>query len=1252
MPIHPLSKGTRGQSRAMVRIVQVNVGKRSTATIGLQNWVANGNIDILLIQEPHGRKNKLTKIHGGTLYHSNSNLNHRLRSAIWVSNKLENLATISVLGEASGRDQTAIKLNLPKVGGGRQETIFCSVYCPSLDDNCKAINEPLEDISINLVEFAQKKKLELIMGGDFNAHNRLFGDKRTDKRGSWLSDYLTSTNLMVMNIGNEPTFTQGDRSSVIDLTLASIDASVKIKNWSIDKDFIESDHKAICFEYETIRCTERTARSKKKTNWSLFQKLVNLEGRALLGPIRNIDELELRSNKFKDLLTKAYHSSCKERAVKEKYYNEWYDDKLKQEKNNLRRKLRQVIGTNDPITKNSRHARYIELNRTYGYNCRKAKKRAWRKFTGELEGVKETARLQKLMEKGRPVQIGGIIKDDGNFVEDIEECAKVLITTHFPGCVELAEGQTPLHSPIRAPDSAHEEIYEATTEIKIRWALDCLAPFKAPGGDGIFPALLQKSEKISIPILQTLFRASIVLDHIPSSWRETLVTFIPKDGKSSYDTAKSFRPISLMSFILKLLEKLIDRNVRDHALMINPIDPDQHAYQTGKDTNSALHKLVSKMEEAKNGKDTLATVFVDIAGAFDNTGYDTIKIAARKRGLKEWEINWIINMLKNRTIRANLGNSKTRYKPIRGCPQGGCLSPLLWCIVIDALILLLKGNGFSVVAYADDLAISKSRPNNKSKELAQDMNLAMNLLDKWCKENNLGVNPDKTYVMKHAQYKVKEPLGIIHLNGRRIREVSEFKYLGVFIDKKLKWEIHSGRAITKAKKALWASRALVARNWGLSPKVMMWIYKQIVLPRLTYGCIVWWQRVRLKTLKDNLEKVQRIALMMVSGANRSTPTCGLVALLGDIPIHIHIEAIAIRTCARLSRNGTWVTNGPQTAHQLIEDRLALINEGSDPDGAPIRWNSNYKYKTVINERSSWQFGLHIAGNENCWYSDGSVREGKAALGICNLEKNIQKSLRISDHCTIAQAETRGIEECVRMLKPGHTRTKTLILSDSQAVIKSLRNIKIHSLTTWSCVQALREVEHSHEVTIAWVPGHSNHYGNELADKLANEGIDKPEIDIHLPIAERLIESKIEKWEIDTARAEWDIKKWKKDLDLYGQKVLRHSGEFIKGFDSKLSMELLRLKRKDLRVIVAMLTGQGCLNKYLYMIGKSDDQLCVSCQEVSESMKHVLCECNALSCRRQLTINHGFPEASLFMRLSPFTLLKLSKALNIYDVLTI
>jgi len=97
--------------------------------------------------------------------------------------------------------------------------------------------------------------------------------------------------------------------------------------------------------------------------------------------------------------------------------------------------------------------------------------------------------------------------------------------------------------------------------------------YKSPGQDGIYPVLLQKGLQLLLYPLCKIYRASISLGYIPKIWREARVAFLPKPGKDDYTNAKAHRPICLTSFLLKGLEKLVDRYLRDGSLLGLPIHP-------------------------------------------------------------------------------------------------------------------------------------------------------------------------------------------------------------------------------------------------------------------------------------------------------------------------------------------------------------------------------------------------------------------------------------------------------------------------------------------------------------------------------------------------------------------------------------------------------------------------------------------------------------------------------------------------------
>jgi hypothetical protein len=123
---------------------------------------------------------------------------------------------------------------------------------------------------------------------------------------------------------------------------------------------------------------------------------------------------------------------------------------------------------------------------------------------------------------------------------------------------------------------------------------------------------------------------------IPIAWRQVKVTFFPKPGKLDYTEAKAYRPISLSSFLLKTMEKLVDRHIRDGALRVYSLHRNQHAYQRGKSTETALHNVVTHAEYA-----IFSTEFFFIT---------TLRGPNRKHRFQQYPYCMFINPLLNKRV--------------------------------------------------------------------------------------------------------------------------------------------------------------------------------------------------------------------------------------------------------------------------------------------------------------------------------------------------------------------------------------------------------------------------------------------------------------------------------------------------------------------------------------------------------------------------------------------------------------------------
>jgi hypothetical protein len=212
------------------------------------------------------------------------------------------------------------------------------------------------------------------------------------------------------------------------------------------------------------------------------------------------------------------------------------------------------------------------------------------------------------------------------------ETSELLMTTHFPDST-LIPGVAASAAAFCASKRDWRVAVEAVTYRRVEWANNTFLTYRSPGMDGIFPALLQQGQRIVIPRLVKIFCACLAMGYVPAIWRQVKVVFIPKPRKNSYIGPRDFRPISLTSFLLKTLERLVDMYVRGGALVVKPLYPTQHAYQAGRSVEMALHQVIVRVEKVLDQRELALGVFLDIEGAYNYTSFDSVCTALCSRGV-------------------------------------------------------------------------------------------------------------------------------------------------------------------------------------------------------------------------------------------------------------------------------------------------------------------------------------------------------------------------------------------------------------------------------------------------------------------------------------------------------------------------------------------------------------------------------------------------------------------------------------------
>ncbi len=196
---------------------------------------------------------------------------------------------------------------------------------------------------------------------------------------------------------------------------------------------------------------------------------------------------------------------------------------------------------------------------------RKAKRESWKLFTEDTDDPKSASRLFKCVQTQLKASIGGILSDTPS--NDPVDFVQQLLDVHFPGSgptVNERGQETKIENL-----GTYLEACRATrfiTKPRIKWAIECLSSNKAAGPDGIKPVVLKNLPDSYLQQLQVLYVSSIYVGYVPQKWRRSKVVFIPKPGKEAYAKAKSFRPITLTSFIFKTLESVVLDHLEEEGI--------------------------------------------------------------------------------------------------------------------------------------------------------------------------------------------------------------------------------------------------------------------------------------------------------------------------------------------------------------------------------------------------------------------------------------------------------------------------------------------------------------------------------------------------------------------------------------------------------------------------------------------------------------------------------------------------------------
>ena len=632
----------------------------------------------------------------------------------------------------------------------------------------------------------------VMLAGDFNIHV----DDCTDRDAITMLNMLCSVGLK--QHVDVPTHKNGH---TLDL-LITRETDDLISDISVHHD-LPSDHVATACHLDMSRPEpvrhETRFRKLREIDFSQFRKDISSSS-LVSNPASDLGALvEQYDSVLSELLD--IHAPTVTRSITLRPHAPWYDEALREQKRAKRRSERKWVSSGLEVYKQL----YQEECHKYKEALETAKTDHHRAQIKDCEqgklfqlvdklSVAKAAKVLPLHESARNLacEFSTFFNEKITKVKaELDRCSKfedvVPNIPHVHAVPQLSE----------FTEVSHEEMQEVITSSKS----------KSCPLDPIPSWVLKKCLDELLPTICDIVNHSITSGEVPAAFKEARLTPLIKKQSLDPECLKNYRPVSNLSFLSKITERCVAKQLTQHLDSNNLHGDRQSAYRKNHSTETALTRVANDILQAMDAHGEVVLVLLDLTAAFDTIDHSILLQRLTDRyGINGSALQWFQSYLSSRFQAVVIDGVQSEFSPLSdGVPQGSVLGPLCFSMYTAPLEDIIRSfDGIQLMVYADDTQIYMlTKPSERANAISQ-LEQCICSVKAWMSANRLKLNEGKTEIL-HIRSKFarsSSPVDSLRIGSERVESVSSARNLGVAFDNNFTMATHVNNICRAAHLAL------------------------------------------------------------------------------------------------------------------------------------------------------------------------------------------------------------------------------------------------------------------------------------------------------------------------------------------------------------------------------------------------------------------------------------------------------------------